>query len=71
MLLIAERKALKLIKLANNVRGLVRRDSSLVSVVKSVVNFSFASEKEHDVFFLAFAMVDIVEDMISSDFLTF
>lgn len=48
----------------------MRRDSGSVAVVKSVTNFSAAFKKKHGVFFLAAWMVDFVEDMVSSKFVT-
>lgn len=50
--------------------SIVRRNSSFFAVVKSVINFRAAFEKEHGVFLLAAHMVDIVEDTILSDFPT-
>lgn len=67
---IAETEALKLNNYLNKVTSIVCRDSLLVSIVNPVMNFSAAFGKEHGMCFLAARIVDIVEDVISSDLLT-
>lgn len=43
---IEETEALKLSSLANKVTSILRRDSSFLAIMKSLVNFSVALEKE-------------------------
>lgn len=49
---------------------MVHQDSSLIAIVKSVINFDAVFEKEHGLSFPVARMVDIVEDMASFDFLS-
>lgn len=65
-----ETKASKLSSVLNKVVSIVRRVSSFVATVKSVINFSVGFEKEHSLSFLPPRMVYIVEDMVSSHFLS-
>lgn len=65
-----ETDALSLGNLAGKVTTIVRRNFSFVATVKLETRFSAAFKKEHGVSFLAGRMVDIVEDMFSSDFLS-
>lgn len=67
---IVELEALKLNRRANKVTGIVRRYQFFVAVVKSLMKLGATSEKEHEASFLAGRMVGIVDDMVSSDFLT-
>lgn len=67
---VVEKEALKLCGLANKLSSIIRRDSSFAAVVKSVTDLSTALEKEHDMFFLAAQMVDILDDMDLFNFLT-
>lgn len=67
---IAETNPHKVSNLSNMVSSIVRRESSFVTLEKSVINFSVACEKEHGMSFLSTWMVDNVEDMVSSDLLT-
>lgn len=62
--------ALKLSNLANKRTNTVLRDSLLVAILQSLINFNAVFEKEHGVFFLAAQMVVIVKNKISSDFLS-
>lgn len=68
--LIADSEALKLSSLLSKMTTIMRHNSLLVAIVKSVVNFSAASEKKLGVFFLAAWMRNIVENMILSKFLS-
>lgn len=67
---VAEREEQKLSYLANKMTHVVRRDYSHVAIVESVIKFSASFVKEHSVSFLAAQMVNIVEDMAPSDFLS-
>lgn len=67
---IAKTEALKQSNLLNTVTSIVRRDSSFVAVVKSIMNFSATFKNEQSRSFLTARIVDIVEDRVSSDFLT-
>lgn len=65
-----EMKALKLSILENKVARFVRRNSSFVAAVRSIMHFSDGFEKVLVVFFLVAWMIDSVKDMVSSDVLT-
>lgn len=67
---IVKRNALKLINLANMVTSIVSRAFLLVVVLKSETNFYATYGKDYGASFFAARMVDIVKDMLSSDFLT-
>lgn len=67
---IKEAKEIKLAKVANNVDGTVRRDSTFVNLMKKTLNFSISFETEHNKKFVATHIVDIVKDIMRSEFLT-
>lgn len=67
---VAKTKALKLSSLANRATSNICRDSSFVAIVRSIKNFSATFEREHGVSFPAARIVDIVEEMVSFNFLT-
>lgn len=50
--------------------SIVHRDFSFVAIVESVIKFRAAILKEHGASFVAARMVDIVGDIILSDFLS-
>lgn len=64
-----ETDALKQRNFANKVTSNVRRGSLFVAIDKPVINFSAVFENEHGVSLFAARIVDIVEGMVSSDFL--
>lgn len=67
---IAHTEAIKLNNVSNKLTGLIWRDSSFVEVMKFVLNFIVAFQRGHGVSFIAVRMVDIVDDMLSSDIMT-
>lgn len=65
----AKTEALKLSSLANEVNSNARCDFSFAEVVESVVNFNAAFKKENCLSFLAAHLADLIENMVSFDFL--
>lgn len=63
-------EAIKLSNLASKANSIVRQECSFLGIKKSVMNFIAAFEKGPGVSFLAARMVNIVENMVSSDFQT-
>lgn len=61
---IAKTEPLKLSNLPNKVTSIVRRDSSFLAIVKSVINFSDVFKEERGVSYLAARGVDIVMNMV-------
>lgn len=66
---IAHTEALNLRTFPNMVTGLEWRDSSLLAVMKFLLNLSAAFQKENGAGFVAVSMVGIFDDMVASDFL--
>lgn len=56
--------------LTNKVTSFLSRYSSFVAIVKAVMHVSTAFEKEHSRSFLGNMMMDVVEDMDASEFLS-
>lgn len=50
--------------------SVVNHESTFLNLVKTVLNFAIAFEKEYDEKFVATGVVDIAKDMIGSDILT-
>lgn len=67
---IARTVAVKLSNHGKKVPSIVHRDSSFVSIVNSVRDFSATFKKEHGVSYFAARMVEIVAYMVLSDFLS-
>lgn len=67
---LAKMETLKMQNVANNVTSIVHRDSSFVVVLKSVMTFSAAFEKEHGGTSFDTQIIDIVDNMIKSNFVT-
>lgn len=65
-----ETKALRLSNLANKVNRIVYLNLSFVSLVKSEMNCSAASVKEHGASFLAARLLDIVDGIVLFNVLT-
>lgn len=65
-----EPEALKFSNLVNEVTNIMCRNSSFVAILKFLMNFSAELQKERIVFCLAALMVDIVENIVSPDFLS-
>lgn len=67
---VSKAEVIKLSRPGNEVDGIVRSDSTFVDLMKAILTFAFAFEKEHNENFVATNIVDIVEDVLSSEFLT-
>lgn len=52
------------------VTGLVRRDSSFVAIMTSLLSFGATFQNEHDMSFVTAQTVHIVDYMLACDFLT-
>lgn len=66
---ISEAEGIKLSKLANKMTDIVCRELTFVDLVKKLLTFATRFEKGYDEKFVATGIVDIVKDMICSDFL--
>lgn len=66
----AETEVFNLSTLENEVSSIVPRDFPSVVVLKSVIDYSSAFNQKNCMSFLAARMVDIVENMVLSNFLT-
>lgn len=64
---LSEVEAIKLSKPANNVTGVVRRDSTFVDLMESILNLFIESDNEYEDKFLATSIVIIVKDKMGSD----
>lgn len=55
--------------LSNKVTGDVGHDTTFVDLMKTILHFSIAFEKVYNDMLFATRIVDVVKDMMSSDFL--
>lgn len=67
---IAKIDALKLSNLPKTLTSLLIRLPFFVLIAKFVMNFSAAFVREHNFFFCLVRMMDMIEDMVPSDFVT-
>lgn len=67
---LSEAEGINLRKLANKKTGIVRRDSTLVDLLKTILKFAVTFEKDYNKIFVATRIVDIVKGMIDSAFPT-
>lgn len=61
---------INLSKLENKLTGIVYRDSKLLDFIEPILNFAITSKQKYHLKLAATRNMDVVKDMISSDFLT-
>lgn len=67
---ITEGKGIELRQLANAVTGIVRSDSTFMDLIKTIFNVSILFQKDYHEKLVATRTLDILTDMMGSDFLT-
>lgn len=67
---ISETEGINLSRIANKTTGIVRRDFLFLDLMKMFLNLSIALEKEYHDKFIGTCIVDIVENMTGTAFLT-
>lgn len=65
-----EAEKIKLSKFTNKVTGIVRHIYTFQNIIKTILNFAIACEKEYKEKFVAARSVNIVEETMATDFLT-
>lgn len=70
MVPLSEAEGIRTRKPANNLAGVVHHDMTVVDLVKSILNFAIAFEKEFNKNFVTTGILDIVRDMMCSIILT-
>lgn len=67
-MVITEDEGIKLSKLASKMTRIMRRDSMLLDLMKKNLNFAIAFRKTYSEKLVASRIVDIVKDVIGSNF---